>query len=81
MIATKKIPNKYLIKKTNLKNLENLLLIILYDLYLGKKNQALEHYHLYQALLAQPDRQVSGWIADVTRQLASSEQAQIAETN
>lgn len=54
---------------------------ILYDLYLGKKNQALEHYHLYQALLAQPDRQVSGWIADVTRQLASSEQAQIAETN
>ncbi|MFA3793127.1 tetratricopeptide repeat protein [Aliiglaciecola sp. SL4] len=43
---------------------------ILYDLYLGKKQQALENYELYQALQDKPKRQVRGWIADLKRQIA-----------
>ncbi|GAA0855441.1 tetratricopeptide repeat protein [Aliiglaciecola litoralis] len=44
---------------------------ILYDLYMGKKPQALEYYELYQALQDKPGRQVRGWIADLKRQLTS----------
>ncbi len=43
---------------------------ILYDLYMGKKQQALPNYELYQALQDKPVRQVRGWIADLKRQLA-----------
>ena len=43
---------------------------ILYDLYLGKGALALQHYQAYQLLLAEPDRQVSGWIIDLERRLA-----------
>lgn len=42
---------------------------ILEDLYIGEKHQALENYQLYQALIDKPERQVKGWIADLTRQL------------
>ncbi|WJG08753.1 tetratricopeptide repeat protein [Aliiglaciecola sp. LCG003] len=42
---------------------------ILYDLYLGNKQQALEHYEIYQALQNKPIRQIRGWIADLQRQL------------
>jgi tetratricopeptide (TPR) repeat protein len=48
---------------------------ILHDLYLGNKSQALEDYSLYQALLAKPERQVIGWIADLERQVQSQEKA------
>ena len=42
---------------------------ILDDLYIGNKNQALENYLLYQALIDKPERKVKGWIADLSRQL------------
>ncbi|MFT4939589.1 MAG: tetratricopeptide (TPR) repeat protein [Paraglaciecola sp.] len=44
-------------------------LAILDDLYIGDKNQALEKYLLYQALVDKPERQVKGWIADLSRQV------------
>lgn len=46
---------------------------ILYDLYMGKKQQALPNYELYQALQDKPVRQVRGWIADLKRQLAKAQ--------
>ena len=42
---------------------------ILYDLYLGKPEQALPHYQAYQQLLPAPDKQVDSWVADVQRRL------------
>ena len=42
---------------------------ILYDLYLGKPEQALPHYQAYQQLLSAPDKQVDSWVADVQRRL------------
>lgn len=42
---------------------------ILFELYLGEKAKALKQYELYQGFQAQPDRQVQGWIIDLTRQL------------
>jgi tetratricopeptide (TPR) repeat protein len=42
---------------------------ILFELYLGDKAQALQQYELYQAFQTEPDRQVQGWIIDLTRQL------------
>ena len=47
---------------------------ILYDLYLGQKAQALEHYIRYQQI-GDADRQVQGWVADLQRQLAAREDA------
>jgi tetratricopeptide (TPR) repeat protein len=42
---------------------------ILYDLYLGKPEQALPHYQAYQQLLPAPDKQVDSWVADLQRRL------------
>lgn len=42
---------------------------ILYDLYLGKPEQALPHYQAYRQLLSAPDKQADSWIADVQRRL------------
>ncbi|GAB1260885.1 tetratricopeptide repeat protein [Aurantivibrio plasticivorans] len=43
---------------------------ILYDLYLGKWQQALEHFEIYQYLQQpEPDRQVAGWIIDLKRRV------------
>ena len=47
---------------------------ILNDLYLGNKTKALEDYQLYQALLAEPSRQVKGWIMDIERQIQAQQQ-------
>ncbi len=47
-------------------------LAILYDLYMGKLEPALEHYQRYQQLLPSDDRQVTGWIVDLQRRLNSS---------
>jgi tetratricopeptide (TPR) repeat protein len=44
-------------------------LAILYELYMGKPEQALPHYQAYQQLLAAPDKQVDSWIADLQRRL------------
>ncbi|KXI29157.1 tetratricopeptide repeat protein [Paraglaciecola hydrolytica] len=47
---------------------------ILHDLYLGNKKAARDDYQLYQALVAEPNRQVKGWIIDIERQLQIQEQ-------
>lgn len=44
-------------------------LAILYDLYLGELDLALQHYQAYQLLIEQPDRQVAGWIIEAQRRL------------
>ena len=43
---------------------------ILYDLYLGQKQLALQDYQLYQALSEKESRQVTGWIMDLQRQIS-----------
>lgn len=47
----------------------NLNLGILYELYLGRLPEALDHYRQYQALAAEPDRRVQGWVMDLARRL------------
>ncbi len=49
-------------------------LAILYDLYLGQPQQALSHYQAYQALQAEPRRDVKGWIVLLERQLEATSQ-------
>ena len=44
-------------------------LAILYDLYLGRLEPALEHYQRYLAASGATDGPVQGWIADVQRRL------------
>ena len=44
---------------------------ILYDLYLGDKKNALQHFYRYQALQDSKDKVVAGWIIDLERQLSS----------
>lgn len=40
---------------------------ILYDLYLGVPNKAIEHYQRYQDIVGGSDPGVAGWIADLDR--------------
>ena len=40
---------------------------ILFDLYLGQPDRALEQYRLYQELSEKPDEKVALWIADLER--------------
>lgn len=42
---------------------------ILYDLYLHQPDKALPHYRAAQALQAEPDRQLAGWIVELERRL------------
>lgn len=48
-------------------------LAILYDLYLGKPEQALPHYQAYQQLLPAPDKQLDSWVADLQRRLTAAQ--------
>jgi len=41
---------------------------ILYDLYLGERDKALQHYRRYQSLTGEQDRVVAGWITDLEHQ-------------
>ena len=43
---------------------------VLYELYLFRPQNALEHYRQFQALQAVPDARVAGWIAVLERQAA-----------
>jgi tetratricopeptide (TPR) repeat protein len=45
---------------------------ILYDLYMGRHADALQHYQRAQSLA--PSRQMKGWIADLKRRMAKAEQ-------
>ena len=44
---------------------------ILYDLYMGKLNEALAKYELALKVLPEPDVQLQGWIIDLRRRLAN----------
>ncbi|MFA7553044.1 MAG: tetratricopeptide repeat protein [Spongiibacteraceae bacterium] len=44
-------------------------LAILYDLYMGKLDLALQHYQSYKSLLDEPSRQLDGWIIDLQRRM------------
>lgn len=44
---------------------------ILYELYLGRLEEALAAYRRYQDLAAQPDRKVGVWVVDLERRLGS----------
>lgn len=52
---------------------------ILYDLYLGKPEQALPHYLAYQQLLPTPDKQLDSWIAELQRRLGIKPAAKAVE--
>jgi Flp pilus assembly protein TadD len=47
---------------------------VLNDLYLQRLDVAIEHFEAYQSLAGE-DEQVTKWIADLTRRLASSQRA------
>ena len=42
---------------------------ILYELYLGKLEEALGAYKTYQSLAMEPNRKVQGWVVDLERRL------------
>jgi len=44
---------------------------ILYDLYMGRFDEALEYYELSQKISGGEDRQMKGWILDLKRRMAS----------
>ena len=46
---------------------------ILYELYLGRLDDALKAYQTYQSLSDSPDRRVAGWVSDLQRRLAGNE--------
>lgn len=46
---------------------------ILYDLYMGDLEKALQHFEIYQYLQDEPDRQVRGWIIDLNRRIAGAQ--------
>jgi len=46
---------------------------ILYELYLGRLDDALNAYQTYQALSDAPDRRVAGWVSDLQRRIAGNE--------
>jgi tetratricopeptide (TPR) repeat protein len=55
---------------------------VLLDLYLGRPDEAIEHYEAYQGLLDEPDREVDLWIADLRRRVgADAEPARVAQEN
>jgi Flp pilus assembly protein TadD len=54
---------------------------ILYDLYLGKPEQALPHYLAYQQLLITPDKQVDSWVAELQRRLNAGKATNTTEAN
>ena len=41
---------------------------VLYDLYRGEHEKALQHYYRYQELTGNTDRTVAGWIVLLERQ-------------
>lgn len=44
-------------------------LAILYDLYMGRMDDALHHYRQYQSLQSEEDHKVKAWIADLQRRI------------
>jgi Tfp pilus assembly protein PilF len=46
---------------------------ILYELYLGRLDDALKSYQQYQALSQDPDLRVAGWVSDLERRIAANQ--------
>jgi tetratricopeptide (TPR) repeat protein len=46
---------------------------ILYELYLGRLDDALKAYQTYQTLTETPDMRVAGWVSDLERRIAGNE--------
>ena len=46
---------------------------ILYDLYLGRLDDALKSYQTYQSLSGNPDMRVAGWVSDLERRIAGNQ--------
>ena len=44
---------------------------ILYELYMGRLDEALTAYNRYQLMMAEPSRKVAGWVMDLERRVAS----------
>jgi Flp pilus assembly protein TadD len=44
---------------------------ILYDLYLAKPQQALQHYQQYQTMLGNKDKEIENWIIDLQRRIGN----------
>ncbi|MGI9286211.1 MAG: tetratricopeptide repeat protein [Pseudomonadales bacterium] len=42
---------------------------ILYELYMGEMESALQHYQNYQQLQSEPDKTIAGWIIDLQRRI------------
>lgn len=49
---------------------------ILYDMYMGRFNEALEHYEMSQKLQEKPDRRIKGWVKDLQRRQAKKAKQQ-----
>lgn len=54
-------------------------LAILYDMYMGRLEDALRMYKRYTRLTESPDKRSRGWIADLERRIADQQAAQAAE--
>lgn len=46
---------------------------ILYDLYLGRWDRALEAYRRYQNLIDEPDKRVHAWVVDLERRIGAED--------
>lgn len=46
---------------------------ILYDMYMGKLDKALEHYEMAAKLVNEPSRELQGWIIDLQRRMNSGD--------
>lgn len=55
-------------------------LAILYDIYMGRLEEALRMYKRYTRLTDSPDKRSRGWIADIERRIADRQAAQAAES-
>lgn len=44
---------------------------ILYELYMGRLDEALTAYNRYQLMMSEPNRKVAGWVMDLERRVAS----------
>jgi tetratricopeptide (TPR) repeat protein len=54
---------------------------VLLDVYLRQPAEALEHYELYQASLAEPNETVGRWIIDLRRRAGNAGAARVAQEN
>lgn len=45
---------------------------ILYDLYMGKLDQALDHYQQYQQSVSDADPRLAGWLADLQQRMKNT---------